>query len=178
MGVSIELERRRIVQADPTNVRRSLELAAYFTHCDLQPPHLRLALRSALPVFARAKNHATAAKFARRLLELKPDPKIVAQVSALLPLHLSGLCLNYILQARQIINDGDRNPIDAVEITYDSFTDFTICAASFTPIYQGSPSVKDAFTGASFLPEYKGTISPLTGVTEIGAPTTGLPVPR
>ena len=81
MGVSIELERRHIAQEDPSNVRRSLELAAYFTHCQMQPPHIQIALRSAIGVFAKANNHATAAKFARRLLELNPDPKIVAQVS-------------------------------------------------------------------------------------------------
>ena len=81
MGVSIELQRRHIAQEDPSNVRRSLELAAYFTHCQMQPPHIQIALRSAIGVFAKANNHATAAKFARRLLELNPDPKIVAQVS-------------------------------------------------------------------------------------------------
>lgn len=63
-------------------MRRSLELAAYFTHCHMQPPHVQIALRSAIGVFAKANNHATAAKFARRLLELNPDPKIVAQVGA------------------------------------------------------------------------------------------------
>lgn len=42
---------------------------------------MQIALRSAINVFAKANNHATAAKFARRLLELGPDPKIVAQVS-------------------------------------------------------------------------------------------------
>ena len=81
LGVTIEIERRRVAQEDPDNVKRSLELAAYFTHCKLQPAHLQIALRSAIGVFAKANNHATAAKFARRLLELNPDPKIVAQVS-------------------------------------------------------------------------------------------------
>jgi coatomer subunit alpha len=78
--VSIELERRRVAQENPDDVRRSLELAAYFAHCELQPPHMQIALRSAISVFSKANNHATAAKFARRLLELNPDPKIVAQV--------------------------------------------------------------------------------------------------
>ena len=80
LAVSIELERRRILQEDPDNVRRNLELAAYFAHCQLQPSHMQLALRSAIGVFAKANNHSSAARFARRLLELNPDPKIVAQV--------------------------------------------------------------------------------------------------
>jgi len=85
LGVSIELERRRVQQDEPDNVRRCLELAAYFTHCHLQPPHMQIALRSAIGVFAKANNHATAAKLARRLLDLNPDPKIVAQVCAVFP---------------------------------------------------------------------------------------------
>jgi coatomer protein complex subunit alpha (xenin) len=41
---------------------------------------MQIALRSAIGVFAKANNQAHAARFAKRLLELKPDPKIVAQV--------------------------------------------------------------------------------------------------
>ena len=80
LGVTIELERRRLVQAEPDNVRRSLELAAYFAHCNLQPQHLQIALRSAISVFTKANNHATAAKLARRLIDSGPDAKIVAKV--------------------------------------------------------------------------------------------------
>jgi coatomer subunit alpha len=71
-----------VADEEPNNLQRSLELAAYFTHCQLQPPHLQIALRSAIGVFAKANNQAHAARFARRLLELRPDPKIVQQVSA------------------------------------------------------------------------------------------------
>ena len=84
LGVSIELERRRVIEQEPDNVTRNLELAAYFTQCQLQQPHMQIALRSAISVFAKANNQAHAARFAKRLLELKPDPKIVAQVCAFL----------------------------------------------------------------------------------------------
>ena len=80
LGVSIELERRRVATEEPDNVSRQLELAAYFTQCQLQPAHLQIALRSAITAFAKANNQAHAARFAKRLLELKPDPKIAAQV--------------------------------------------------------------------------------------------------
>ncbi|THH32069.1 hypothetical protein EUX98_g2109 [Antrodiella citrinella] len=159
VGVSLELERRRVAQEDPDNLQRSMELAAYFTHCQLQPAHMQIALRSAIGVFAKANNHATAAKFARRLLELNPDPKIVAQ-------------------ARQRIAAGDRNPRNAVEIAYDEFTEFDICAASFTPIYKGLPSVRCPYTDATYLPEFKGQLDPLMHLTEIGASSSGLPAPR
>jgi hypothetical protein len=78
-SLSVVVQRRRTLITD--HVKRSLEHVAYFTHCQLQPPHMQIALRSAIGVFAKANNHATAARFARRLLELNPDPKIVAQVS-------------------------------------------------------------------------------------------------
>lgn len=82
------------------------------------------------------------------------------------------------MQARQRITAGDRNPRNAVEISYDEFTEFAICAASYVPIYKGSPSVHCPYTNASFLPEFKGRLDPLTQLTEIGATSSGLPAPR
>ncbi|KAJ7634767.1 coatomer subunit alpha-2 [Roridomyces roridus] len=158
LGVSIELERRRIAEEEPDNVRRSLELAAYFTQCKLQPPHAQIALRSAVSVFTKANNQADAARFAKRLLELKPDAKIVAQ-------------------ARQRIAAGERNPRNAVDITYDEFTPFEICAASYTPIYKGSSAVYCPYMNAAYLPEFKGKLDPLIEMTEIGAVASGLPAP-
>jgi coatomer subunit alpha len=90
LGVSIELERRRVAQEEPENVRRGLELATYFSHCQLQPPHLQIALRSVMQVFTRAGNAGTAAKFARKLLDLNPDPKIVSLVRRWL--HMLDCC--------------------------------------------------------------------------------------
>jgi coatomer protein complex subunit alpha (xenin) len=72
---------------------------------------------------------------------------------------------------------GDRNPRNAVEIAYDEFTDFEICATSFTPIYKGSPSVRCPYTDAAYLPEYKGHLDPLTELAEIGLGSSGLPAP-
>lgn len=176
LGVSIELERRRVQQDEPDNVRRSLELAAYFTHCQLQPQHMQIALRSAIGVFAKANNHATAAKLARHLLDLNPDPKIVAQVCTFLDRSLPPT--NSHLKARQRIAAGDRNPRNTVETSYDEFTEFEICAATYTPIYKGSPSVRCPYTDAAFLPELKGKLDPLMELTEIGATASGLPAPR
>ncbi|KAJ7712514.1 coatomer subunit alpha-2 [Mycena metata] len=62
LGVCIELERRRVAEEEPDNVRQNLELAAYFTQCKMQPPHVQIALRSALSVFAKANNQADAVK--------------------------------------------------------------------------------------------------------------------
>ena len=56
-------------------------MAAYFTHCKLQPVHLILTLRTAQTLFFKLKNHKTAASFARRLIELGPKPDIATTVS-------------------------------------------------------------------------------------------------
>ncbi|QRV90867.1 coatomer subunit beta [Ceratobasidium sp. AG-Ba] len=93
------------------------------------PAHQQIALRNAMTVFLKAKNYAAGAKFARRLIELHPAAPIVSK-------------------ARDVIAQGDRNPRDAVEISYDEFTEFDICAISYTPIYKGSSSVRCPFTGA------------------------------
>ena len=83
IGLTMETERRRLVAESPEgNTTRNLELAAYFTHCKLAPSHVQLALRSAMGVFSKAGNHATAAVFARRLIDSNPsDTKVITLVS-------------------------------------------------------------------------------------------------
>ncbi|KAK4689610.1 coatomer subunit alpha, partial [Tremellales sp. Uapishka_1] len=156
IGLTLETERRKLVAEEPENVARNLELAAYFTHCTLQPQHIQLALRSAMSVFSKAGNHSTGAVFARRLIDSNPtDTKVITQ-------------------ARSVLTQGDRNPRDAHEITYDHFTPFAICPASLTPIYSGSPSVQSAYTGSKYLPEYNGSVCVVDGITQVGLPASGL----
>jgi coatomer protein complex subunit alpha (xenin) len=85
IGLTMETERRRLVAESPeSNTVRNLELAAYFTHCKLASSHVQLALRSAMGVFSKAGNHATAAVFARRLIDSNPSvPTVITQVSYL-----------------------------------------------------------------------------------------------
>ena len=67
-ALRIEMKRKELKE-DPV---RNAELAAYFTHSQLQPIHLSLSLRSAMSIFFKLKNFNTAAGFCRRLLELSP----------------------------------------------------------------------------------------------------------
>lgn len=174
VGLRLETERQRLAAEEPDNHVRNLELAAYFTHCNLQPAHIQLALRSAMRVFAKAGNHATAAVFARKLIDMKPaDSKVVSTVSTLSCDDVE-LSADLIIQARSVLTQGDRNPRDAVEITYDQFSEFDICAASLTPIFKGSPSVQSAYTGAKYLPEYKNSICRVDEITQVGLPASGL----
>lgn len=60
-----------------------------------QPVHLALSLRSAMAIFFKLRNFATAATFARRLLELNPGAKM-AQA------------------ARQVLTACEKTPVDEV----------------------------------------------------------------
>ncbi|KAG1725969.1 COPI alpha subunit C-terminus-domain-containing protein [Suillus lakei] len=145
-NVSIELEWRCIAQDEPDNIRWSLELTAYFMHCQLQPQHMQIALQSAISVFDKANNNAITANLACHLLDINPDPKIVAQ-------------------ACQCITAGDHNPQNTVEVSYNEFTEFEICTATYTPIYKGLPSVHCLCSDVAFLPEFKGKLDPLIELT-------------
>ncbi|PNW73616.1 hypothetical protein CHLRE_13g565850v5 [Chlamydomonas reinhardtii] len=147
-----ELKRKELRDED---MARNAELAAYFTHCRLQPVHLALSLRSAMTIFFKLKNFATCATFCRRLLELNAGAKIAEQ-------------------ARTVLAACEKNPVDAVKVNYDPRNPFDLCAITFTPIYKGSKYAEDPYTGARFTPDCKGQISPLGDFVRIGADASGL----
>lgn len=155
LGLSLEIERRRISTEEPDSLKRQLELAAYFTHCRLQPAHLQLALRLAMTTFTKAKNYPTAASFAQKLLDLNPAATVATQ-------------------ARTVLSTANKYPRDAVEIDYDLHSQFDICPASLTPIYANAPSVEDPFTGARYHPQFAGSVCKVSGVSEVGKSCAGL----
>jgi coatomer subunit alpha len=80
----MELKRKEMPKSSPAELKRVCEMAAYFTHCNLQPVHLILTLRTALNLFFKIKNYKTAALFAHRLLELGPRPEVSQQTRKIL----------------------------------------------------------------------------------------------
>lgn len=163
VGLRCELA-RKAVAADaesPDAIKRNAELAAYFTHAKLQPAHAALALRSAMVLHYKLRCFASAAGFCRRLLELGGAPqKVVAQ-------------------ARQVLaaceqQDGG-NPTNAIaDLEYDERNPFDLCSVTFTPVYRGSAFAEDPFSGARFQPSCEGQVSPVGGVSRIGAAATGM----
>lgn len=67
IAMSIELERRAL-PADDANLKRSLELSAYFTIPKLEVVHRQLALIAAQNLAAAKNNFASALSFANRIL--------------------------------------------------------------------------------------------------------------
>jgi coatomer protein complex subunit alpha (xenin) len=152
IALRCELKRKEQKEED---VGRSAELAAYFTHCKLEPVHTALSLRSAMTLFFKLKNYASCLTFCRRLLELNPGPKIATQ-------------------ARQVLSVCEKTPEDSVKINYDPRNPFDICSITFTPIYKGSKYVEDPYTGARFQPDCAGQLSPLGDFVKLGADSSGL----
>jgi len=155
VGLLMELQRKDMPKETLEEQKRVCEMAAYFTHCNMQPVHMMLTLRTALNLFFKLKNFKTAASFARRLLELGPKPDI-AQTT------------------RKILAACEKTPTDAYDLKYDEHNPFDVCAATFTPIYRGKPVVKCPLSGACYLPEFKGQLCRVTEVTEIGKDCLGL----
>ena len=149
--IALNLELLRKKTTDP---KRAVELAAYFTHCNLQPAHTMLALKMAMTAAYKLKNFNTASSFARRLLELNPKQEISTQ-------------------ARKVIQLCDANPGEAVQLAYDERNPFVVCAASYVPIYRGSALVRCPFSKAAYLPEHKGKLG-ICGLAEIGLEAPGL----
>eukprot|EP00891_Asterochloris_glomerata_P008996 jgi/Astpho2/8996/fgenesh1_pm.00133_%23_27_t len=151
IALRIELKRKEI-RDDP---KRVAELAAYFTHCNLQPVHMALSLRSAMSIFFKLKNFDTCHHFCRRLLELNPGAKMATQ-------------------AQQVMMACEKSRGNAVQLDYDPRNPFDICSLTFTPIYRGNKYIECPFTKARFQPQCAGDISPIGDIAKVGADATGL----
>eukprot|EP01027_Heterolobosea_sp_BB2_P024293 GEZU01036571.1.p1 GENE.GEZU01036571.1~~GEZU01036571.1.p1 ORF type:complete len:1205 (-),score=317.64 GEZU01036571.1:47-3661(-) len=148
----LELQRKEIKDANPA---RSTELAAYFTHCSIQPIHLMLSLGSAMNVAYRAENFGHAAGFARRLLDLNPNESMATK-------------------ARNYLSKCEKNPTNKHKINYDERNPFVICGHSLTPIYRGSSMERCSYCFAPYQPQYKGRLCNICQVAEIGGTHVGL----
>lgn len=160
--MSIELERRKLLKGatdvsglSDEDKKRALELSAYFTVPELEGPHKSIPLSAAMTFAQKNKQLNTALNFANALLDRTGNAKMKES-------------------AKRVKTIAERNPSDVIEIDFDQFADFDICAASYTPIYSGMPSVTSPYSGAKYHARYKGTVCRIDGITQIGAPASGL----
>lgn len=152
LGLSIELARRAL----PTdNVKRNLELAAYFTKANLKPVHRVNALQVAMNQSFKNKNYLLASYFAAEFL------KIVGTGGRS-------------EQAKKIKAKADSILENAINIDFDPSLDFSICAYTYTPIYADTPQVAEALVGAVYNASEEGKVCNITKITEIGASCTKL----
>ncbi|RCV25117.1 hypothetical protein SETIT_5G140600v2 [Setaria italica] len=150
LGLKMEVKRKELKE-DPI---RQQELAAYFTNCNLQKVHTRLVLTSAMGLCFKGGNYATAANFARMLLENNPNE---AQAK----------------KARQVVQAcGDRK--DGRQLNYDFRNPFVVCGATFVPIYRGQKDVSCPYCGSRFMPSVEGELCSICELSVVGADASGL----
>jgi coatomer subunit alpha len=83
--------------------------------------------------------------------------------------------LTFLPQAKKVKLQAERaGSMDKLDIDFDPFADFDVCAASYTPIYRGSPSVSCPFDGAKHHEQFKGQLCRVCAVCELGAAASGL----
>jgi coatomer protein complex subunit alpha (xenin) len=153
LALRIELKRKDpSLKDEPV---RQAELAAYFTHCNLQATHLKLSLQSAMSLCFKLKNYGTAATFARRLLELNLSPQVATR-------------------AHQVLQVGEKNPKDEMQLNYDPRNPFVVCGSTFTPIYRGSRDISCPYCQARFMPETMGSLCSICDLAVVGSNGSGL----
>lgn len=152
LGLSIELERRSLPD---DQVKRNLELAAYFTRAKLAPAHRSNALQVAMSQNFKNKNYVQASYFAGEFLKIMTSGPRADQ-------------------ARKIKDKADSLAHDAIELDFDPYAEFEICAATHTPIYKGMPSSMDPLTNSMYHESEKGKRDSISLVSKIGAPASGL----
>jgi len=88
LGMTVELERRKLInnQPDistfPEEIRkRALELSAYFTIPEMEPPHITIALFTAMNFAHKNKQFSSALTFANNLIEKGTNTKFKESVS-------------------------------------------------------------------------------------------------
>lgn len=140
---------------------RSTELSAYFTHCNLQPVHLLLALRSAMGTSFKHKNFIVAASFARRLLEL---PDMNSQKNAELR-----------VKATKVLQKSEAMARNQHELNYKETSTFVIDCKHLKPIYAGEKKLECPYCGSACSDEeMKGKNCPTCNMSLIGVDTIGL----
>ena len=157
LGLSLELHRQGIPKDTLEQQQRNCELAAYFTHCKMQPVHQMLTLRTAATVSFKLRNFKMATSFARRLLELGPKADMA-------------------MNAKRIIQASGNDTRDENPVNYDERNPFEICAATYQPIYRGKPHVICPFTQAFYIPEMVGSIDAIAGISEVGKKCVGMKI--
>jgi len=140
---------------------RATELAAYFTHCNLQPVHLLLALRSAMGTSFKHKNYIVAAGFCRRLLEL---PDMNSQRNADLR-----------VKANKVLQKSEQMARNEHTLNYDESKSFTIDCRDFLPVYSTSPSVQCSYCESTYADQgMANKICYTCGFCAVGIKTIGL----
>ncbi|KAK1937599.1 WD domain, G-beta repeat domain containing protein [Babesia divergens] len=135
----LEAERERLAESD---IRRSLELAVYFSCCDLLPQHRYLVLRRTMGIMWKAQNYVTAAKLVRRLMAQDVSNIDGAEEEMQKAKRIYALC--------------EQKGIEMHSLDYDESDEknLRICTVSLVKIH-GNPIVQCRFCHAVALEQFQ-----------------------
>jgi len=183
IALRVELKRREVKD----QAAKAAELAAYFTHCNLQRYgycfrfrrcriHLRIHLRLThslprSPLLDRVHLALSLRSAMTTFFKLKNFNTCATFCRRLLELQPDE---KMVTQARQVLAACEKNPVDEVQLDYDPRNPFDICSVTFSPIYKGTAFAEDPYTKAKFKPECQGMLSPVGDVAKIGDEASGL----
>jgi len=139
---------------------RQMELSAYFTHANMLPGHLMLALKVAMASAFKFKNYITAAAFARRLLEL---PDVSSEKNATLK-----------VKAQKVLQKSEQMGSNEHTLNYDERNPFSIDCVNLVPIYRGSVEVLCPYCNSHFSPEHANKLCTTCNLSQVGVETIGL----
>lgn len=133
---------------------RSAEMAAYFTHYEMQPRHVELALSLAMSQCWKLKNVKTSAVFARRLCEGTPPAKVLQQ-------------------AKKVIQTSESQG-DTEKMDYDPRNPMKVCVVTWKPMYRGvTEAIACSYCSAPANPNTKGQTCPICQMGTLGVPGSG-----
>lgn len=137
------------ISSNSSDKQKQLELAAYFTHCQLQQKHVSLTLKKAMTIAFKEKNYALVLEFGTRLSKIVNLPDKIQKMMALAQAQVS------------------KQP--SPKINYDPKNPFDVCCGSLTPIYRGSQKIICPFCGACYLPKFNDTKCAICQLSRVGA---------
>lgn len=165
LALQVWLERRSITGKEFENHKRVCELAAYFARLNLSTRHRSKVLEKAFEVFLVKgredfQKTKTAASIARRLLDhLNPDDPKKSKI---------------ISHAQKVKSAYDAQVDHRLQLDYDDLNSYSLCAATFKPIYKADQSVECPLCAAKYKPEFSGTLCKVCSVSEVGKSCSGI----
>ncbi|OIR58839.1 MAG: coatomer alpha subunit [Amphiamblys sp. WSBS2006] len=146
-GIMMELERKEAKKKGAGHLKRAMELACYFSLCDLFPQHKELTLQAAMAV--AYKNGSM--RLAKELAEKAPRAST---------------------QTRKILSEcaGKEN---AIEIEYSE--DAVVCSGGWTVLSAAAieSSVRCCYCGSVYKKEFSGTVCRVCEMCRVGGECSG-----
>lgn len=165
LGLQIWLERKNITGKTFEDHKRGCELAAYFAKLKLIK-HRSKVLEKAFEVFLLKPKESgfqktrAAASIAKRLLDYisSDDPKKAKMVG----------------YAEKVKASYDAQVDQKIALDYDDLNPYSLCAATFRPIFSGRALVSCPLCNATYKPEFASEVCRVCLVAEIGKSCTGI----